>query len=117
MKIYFTTWLQEASQADALTKQGAKHRLLSYYYLKSKYNLREKWRIERLRELENLPKEELQEFIQIGTFTDIRRQRIMEKNKDSKIDQLDTLADTSSTYKEVEKIIEIQELRIKCTET
>jgi hypothetical protein len=31
MRIYLATWLMESSQGQALTRKGAKRRLLSYY--------------------------------------------------------------------------------------
>lgn len=33
MKIFFATWLEEPSQAEALNNAGGLNRLLSYYFL------------------------------------------------------------------------------------
>lgn len=33
MKIFFATWLEEPSQAEALNNTGGLNRLLSYYFL------------------------------------------------------------------------------------
>ena len=37
MKIYFATWLED-NQGVSLTKQNAKHRLMSYYFLRTVKN-------------------------------------------------------------------------------
>jgi len=36
MRIYLATWLLEKSQGQALTRAGAKNRLISYFHTKDK---------------------------------------------------------------------------------
>lgn len=33
MKVYLSTWISDRSLGKSLTRKGAKHRLLSYYFL------------------------------------------------------------------------------------
>jgi len=38
LRIYFATWLEEVSQDEALTNKGARHRLLSYFFISKREN-------------------------------------------------------------------------------